>query len=775
MTGPAVELVALAAILYAGAWLLGAPLNLAVRVRFGGSDAPTALLGLSVLAIVGWHVLDRSDGGLRSTLPWLTLAAALVGVAVVLAGRRTGPSFPGLGGDPLERRRRCRALSATTAISVFVFLVHAQDLLRHGQQTVGSLQGSDAALYAAAGNHLGTHGFADAGTIAGFDLGAFAREGVAGAHIAVTWGVWLARVEAWRIGTPLLLFGTVLVAQALALLLLRLTRLRAASIALLVNVAVGTFVFQLVTWRFGLAQLLAMSAIPTLLALAIEARSVTTRLGAARLLPLPVLLAGTAVTFPYFSLAGSAVVALIIAVDSAVCRGHIRSTLRPLGLLAGSLAFAALLVPTRVADAVDQICELSTGLGGWPIAGILPSGLLGFQTGFAATAAAGALFASAWVVGESLSAILHLRRDRSATDWAMPAAATIAVVLVSYALVYFARGGPTHEQFVWISSFQPLLVVALLAPFTVRLTTGTTCGPWSPAALIPLAIPLLCLGAGLVNGRMLTRAFAEMPDPDDVAIYAEVDPEHPRFEARRVDRSLGALGDAPALVDIDSLDINLATPWDTMWAAALVGDRNVHLISSSDLPAAGARTGIRLADTTAGAPALAVPLTEVSGRFTLACTGRITTAAETTSSCLCAWSQNAVLEVSSFMVTLPGHRWQGYAPLWVRGPSKAADILGISWDGSYVSLLHDHWGTPPQFSGHRLLEPGLFHRFDVVIDDGHLAVFVDGGLLLSSAVPTYPEGEVTLGRNDIGASTVFGILDAPIEFVLEDSMTCAAN
>ena len=774
MSGPAWELLGLAALLYAGAWVLGAPVGLALRHRFGGSGTPTALLGLTALQVVGWTLLETGGSGIHGVLPAFTLAAVLVGLSLALWSRRSTRNVTS-DIDPAEHRRRLRALGGTTVLAILVFLVHAQDLLRHGLQTTGSLQGTDAARFAAIGKHLGRHGFSDAGTIAGFDLGEAAREGFTGAPLVVSWAEWLTRSEAWRIGTPLLMLGTVLVAQALALVLLRLTRLRAAAIVLVANVAIATFTFQLVTWRFGLPQLLAMAVLPAVLLLLADAGRVRTRRDVLRLAPLPLLLAGLLVTLPHLALLGPPVLLVALVVAALCSRSGPAPSLRTLGALVGGLVVMAALVPTRLPVAIDHLCDLAARLGGPPLAGVLPSGLVGFQTGFSATASAGALFASAWLLGESLNGAIHLRRRWTATSSGFVLPGVVVVVLASYALVYFTRGGPTHEQFVWISTFQPLVVVALLAPITARLTTGTTVGPWSRAALVPLAIPLLCLGAGLVNGRTLTRAFAEMPDPDDVAVYAEADPEHPRFEARHVDRSLGALGDAPALVDIDSLDINLATPWDTMWAAALVGDRNVHLISSSDLPATGAQTGIRLVDTNAGAPALAVPLTEVSGRFTLACTGRIGTAAETTSSCLCAWSQNAVLEVSSFLVTLPGHHWQGYAPLWVRGPSKAADILGISWDGSYVSLLHDHWGTPPQFSGHRLLEPGLLHRFDVVIDDGHLAVFVDGGLLLSSPVPTYPEGEVTLGRNDIGASTVPAEFAGIVEAVPAGTPTCPGD
>jgi hypothetical protein len=345
-------------------------------------------------------------------------------------------------------------------------------------------------------------------------------------------------------------------------------------------------------------------------------------------------------------------------------------------------------------------------------------------------------------------------------------------VSASYALVYFARGGPTHEQFVWISSFQPILVIALLAPITARISIKNVGGgPWRGTALLPLAVPLLCLVVALANGRTLTRAFAETPDA--TAAVATANPERPRFGTRWVDQSLGALGGATALESVDAVDIGLATSWETMWAAAQLDGRTLHLISSSDLPATGAHTGTRLIDTGLGDSVLAIPLTNVVGRFSLACTGRIATGIDLPSSCLCAWSRTTDLEISSFLLTLPALRWQGYAPLWVRGPSKEADILGISWDGAYVELLHDHWGTAPQVSGPRFLTPDVSHRFDVVIDDGRLAVFVDGGLLLSSSVPTYPEGEVSLGRNDIGASTVFGVLEAPIGFVLEDSLTCA--
>jgi hypothetical protein len=221
--------------------------------------------------------------------------------------------------------------------------------------------------------------------------------------------MWLTRTDAWRIDTPLLMLATVLVAQGLALLLLRMTRLRAASIALLANVPIGTFAFQLVTWRFGLAQLLGMAFVPVGLLLVVHLARETSRRGMLRLLPLPLLLAGLLVTFPHLGVFTPPVIGLIALVGALLGRDG-TSALRSSGVLVGGLLLAAVLVPTRLPGVFNHVCELAARLGGWPVAGILPTGLVGFQTGFTATAAAGALFASAWLMGEALSASLHLRR-----------------------------------------------------------------------------------------------------------------------------------------------------------------------------------------------------------------------------------------------------------------------------------------------------------------------------------------------------------------------------
>ena len=44
-------------------------------------------------------------------------------------------------------------------------------------------------------------------------------------------------------------------------------------------------------------------------------------------------------------------------------------------------------------------------------------------------------------------------------------------------------------------------------------------------------------------------------------------------------------------------------------------------------------------------------------------------------------------------VTLPEEPWTGAAPLAVRGAPRAADAIGLQWDGTNMLLLHDHYGV----------------------------------------------------------------------------------
>ena len=104
-------------------------------------------------------------------------------------------------------------------------------------------------------------------------------------------------------------------------------------------------------------------------------------------------------------------------------------------------------------------------------------------------------------------------------------------------------------------------------------------------------------------------------------------------------------------------------------------------------------------------------------------------------------------------IDLPADGFRGSDPLVSFGPPGQADVLGISWDGHRVWLIHDHWGFPPRHSAALLLNPGN-HQLTIGIGRLRMSTIIDGHILIDKA-PSYGlTSPIAIGINAIGATTV---------------------
>src|SRR5262249_38661870 len=150
------------------------------------------------------------------------------------------------------------------------------------------------------------------------------------------------------------------------------------------------------------------------------------------------------------------------------------------------------------------------------------------------------------------------------------------IVLASYAVFYFGRGGPTYEQWKWISYLQPLMVVAVIAPVAVLIVVLAQ----RPLATVAVAIGLVALiTASTVSANRDTSLV------DSGSTWVPVD--------------LGDLGAAPVLRGVDEVNIALTPYWESMWAAEALWPRRVHLLTPTYYPVTApdaAATIVRRAD-----------------------------------------------------------------------------------------------------------------------------------------------------------------------------------
>ena len=559
MVATTFELLLLTVIIYAGLIVLGAPLPLLCNLRRSDAVVLTPLAGAVLLEVFAWYVLDFSDIGLHPTLPWLTAAVVLLFTLALWRNRRRIRATRTNASHSADEQRSLCSLGLTTALSVIAFVVHARGLLNLGYLTIGTLGNNDAAAYAIVAKHISSNGFAQAGLITSNHVGDLARTDVTGIYSLLSHATWITGRGEWEVAMPVLLLATVLVAQGICHLLLRTTKLGAATIALLAAISVNTYLFIYITWHFFLSQMIAMTAVPLLLYLTIRGERDLGR-WTARLI-VAGLVVNLLLVYPHMAFLLPPVILAIVAVGAGQLTGlSVRAKETMSLLLVGGLIGGAVVV-TRLAIAVDRLFNLKSAIAGWELPGVLPWALIGFQTSFRATATAGVIVGSVILVVECLRSWRRRCQREEAHDF--PLVGIIIAVLCTQGIFYFLRTSE-YEHWKWISFFQPLLTATLLVPFAIGLSTWATNIWLRPARHTHTYVLVGLLLIGMSNGLVATRALAD----DGRSIW--VTPE------------LIDLATSPTLTDIGELNLANGAYWNSMWSAALLAPRTTRLLSAVD-------------------------------------------------------------------------------------------------------------------------------------------------------------------------------------------------
>ena len=545
------EFLAVTSLVYLGLFVVGAPLSLGLRLRGSLFIILSPIVGAAVTEVFAWYVLDFSDIGLHAALPWLMGGCVLAIAAIWLVGRqkKTLKSH-----SHIWESDDLRSLALTTALVTTTFSLHARWLLGFSRLTIGVIGNNDVASYATLARHVSMNGFANAGYIAQDHLGSRARADVSGMFSLFSQATWITGRWEWEVAMPVLLVATLLVAQGLCFLLCRTVHLGWISSALLATISVNTFLFAYISWNYFIAQLFAMATLPIFLYLLQRGEADIGRLRA--LIITAILVIHLLLVYPHMTFLLLPVLVVMSTLNTGSPVGLLSRAGASVRLLSGGLLLGAAVVPTRFLDSIERTILLKDIVAGWPLTEILPWALVGFQTSFRATSTPWVVVASALLVWGCLNAWRRHLLNNAATTF--PLVGIVVVVLTTYtAFCYLNDEG--YAQWKWISFFQPLLAVSLIAPLALYITTKVRLAPLRVAR----ALPIVALGALLVasfnNARVATRAIGT--------------------EGRSlwVSEELADLSEAPALNGIEELDIATDPWWDTMWATVILAPRTLHL------------------------------------------------------------------------------------------------------------------------------------------------------------------------------------------------------
>jgi hypothetical protein len=540
--------------------LIGTPVKLVLR-RFdisAGRAVSAPVIGVAIVVIGSWYW--ALPLGATKTLPRvLLLAGTLVtaGWAIWVVVRR------GAAGTILRdaRFRQSAILMAicVAGIGATVVANHAQLLIRESP-TVLSLGNNDAAAYALVGQHLLDDGPEDPGNIEGYDAGEESIRFPTGALAVLAAAASVSGREVWRVMEPMMFVTLVLGAYATALLVREaLQQLPTVAIGIMSVVGFSVLYTTYLVGNWFYAQMLGVvliTTVTTILLCGARDGSRRDRLVAVSLLALT-LAAGFAV-YPHMIVLGSLILFPVAAIAVGSIRALVRRALTSGLLLACGLVLAVAVTPGLAADAVGTTRELQGVQAGWPLPFIYPSEMVGIATAANVPPAWPTVVVSALLLlGLAGAALVSWRRGFAAS--VAPLAAGLVTILASYVVVYLYEGGPTYQQWKWITTFVPIVVVfalglVLLAAFTMtqhrdlwrRLAYGGLIGY---AAIV---VFVFASGAGF-------------PLRIHPSIYLSVSPDQVDLSAH------------PRLEELDALHIDTTPYWDTMWLAYFLRDKQLSL------------------------------------------------------------------------------------------------------------------------------------------------------------------------------------------------------
>jgi len=190
--------------------------------------------------------------------------------------------------------------------------------------------------------------------------------------------------------------------------------------------------------------------------------------------------------------------------------------------------------------------------------------MLGFQTSVDTTHSWATLVVSALLILALVGcAVLAWRHGLGASI--APLGAAIAIILVSYAVIYQDEGGPTYRQWKWITFFIPLFVASTLAIVVI-------------ACFSAVRHPRFWrrVGYGLIGAQMGIAVV--LAGGEAFPLGAQAD-HYLSVTLDQVD-----LRSNPRLASTEVLNLDTQPYWETMWLAYFLRDKQLTLAPPTYYP-----------------------------------------------------------------------------------------------------------------------------------------------------------------------------------------------
>ena len=499
------------------------------------------LIGLAVVQILSWYQLRYFTNGI-SVVTIVVLLISFCYGAFLLHNER--------GTLKIELLKH-RWLLTTLMISTILFLLQWHSLLSTGYLSAVSPNG-DIAAYAQVAQHIGHHSFVEAGRIGGANLGSVARTDVTGAYVLVNFVRQVTSINLHQILIPTLGIANLFVAHALYKLLRRTTKLNSAVIMLLAVFPQSTFMYVYLMGNYFLAQIVAMAASLVLLEILLSAdshvlSSVKSAIKNLWVISVPVVV--LLLTYPHMAFV---VPPLLVVVVAPKMR---KLQFRVFILVTTAVGSGAvLLLLGKFAVAFQRMKDLAGDkINGWPLPGLYPSEIFGFQWSESLKPTNSDLVASGVLVLLVIVGIFVIRQRGSN---GLPSLSILVWMGGTYIYMYWSSG-VSYRQWKWITFFQPFLITAAVVPMCI--------GIFLTMRNKKLTLVFVCLTlSGLIAGDyQRTMSYAQNVVEETYLVNKET---------ARLGKELG---------NLQNLNIKTGPYLESMWPAYFADRQDINILDPS--------------------------------------------------------------------------------------------------------------------------------------------------------------------------------------------------
>lgn len=412
----------------------------------------------------------------------------------------------------------------------------------------------DIVAYANVGLHIINNGFSDTGNTNAADFGLLAKTDVFGGYVLIGINRILIDRPINQILLPVLTVATMLLAHSIYRLVRSTLHVSNGLAGFLCVLPQTTFMFSYLMGNYFLAQIIGMAIFVGMFSMiqSLQLDSVATRnVPLTFVITFALLCAGLLLSYPHMT---------FVAIPLLVCFALLTQKLRnwvKIGLFVlCSTILGFVLVITRSTFAFSRFLSLAADLkSGWPLPGILPIQLLGFQSNEYSGASNLVWF---WTCALFLLVGFSLVRLRKESIHVFPILMSLFLVFGTYLYVYLSSG-VSYRQWKWITFFSPIAIVAMLAGplLLLKITTVRKDIFRHGATFICL---VLCTNNVLLSDNYLTKISQLQVKPN---------------------REMVELGPRLKSLSIDEVNVHLGPYLESMWPALFMSPSQINILDPS--------------------------------------------------------------------------------------------------------------------------------------------------------------------------------------------------